>query len=172
MYPIYKSNSGVCLSVVTNRVGQGQGRAGQGGQGGQGRHPPTGPAGGPQQPSGWSLCLWRRFWGVGKGRGRWSSGWKIGPSLSVTNLSLPHPPRWARSAWTPGPITDKRGALCTGFTLVSFKDGLGLKMSNRLQNLFWKVLLDYLPTHFNHWIISSNPNNSSPKPPQCFTSYL
>jgi hypothetical protein len=33
-------------TVVTNRVGQG----------GQGRHPPTGPAGGPQQPSRWSSC--------------------------------------------------------------------------------------------------------------------
>jgi len=30
IYPIYKSKHGVCLSVVTNRVGQG----------GQGRHPP------------------------------------------------------------------------------------------------------------------------------------
>jgi hypothetical protein len=30
-HPIYKSKHGVCLSVVTNRAGQG----------GQGRHPPT-----------------------------------------------------------------------------------------------------------------------------------
>jgi hypothetical protein len=37
--PIYKSKHGVCLSVVTNRAGQGS----------QGRHPPTGPVGGPQQ---------------------------------------------------------------------------------------------------------------------------
>jgi len=33
---------------------------------------------------------------------------------------------------------------------ISFKDGLGLKMSNRLQNLFLGVFLDYLPTHFDH----------------------
>jgi len=147
------------------QTGQGRGRVGQGGQG---RHPPTGPVGGPQQPSGWSLCLWRRFWGVGEGRGRWSSGRKIGSSLSVTNLSLPHPPRWARlveirecwagsgrnpgvsgrvrlksgsvtpslsvtdlslphppcrarSAWMSGPVIDRRGALCTRFTLVGLK---------------------------------------------------
>jgi hypothetical protein len=36
----------VCMSVVTNRARQG----------GQGRHSPTRPAGGPQQPSGWSSC--------------------------------------------------------------------------------------------------------------------
>ncbi len=65
-----------------------------------------------------SLCLWRRFWGVGEGRGRWSSGRKIGPGLSVTDLSLPHPPRRAWLTWTSGPITDRRGALCTEFTLV------------------------------------------------------
>jgi len=39
----------ICLSICGDK----QGRAGQGGQG---RHPPTGPVGGPQQPSGWSSC--------------------------------------------------------------------------------------------------------------------
>jgi len=41
----------VCLSVSGDK----QGMAGVG-QGGQGRHPPIGPAGGPQQPSRWCLC--------------------------------------------------------------------------------------------------------------------
>jgi len=43
----------ICLSVVTNRAGQGRAGAGLGGQG---RHPPTRPAGGPQQSSRWSSC--------------------------------------------------------------------------------------------------------------------
>jgi len=43
-YPIYKSNSGVCLYVSGDK------------QGGKGRHQPTGPVGGPQQPYGWCLC--------------------------------------------------------------------------------------------------------------------
>jgi len=36
-----------------------------------------------------------------------SKSGSAGPGLSVTNLSLPHPPRRARSAWTPGPICNK-----------------------------------------------------------------
>jgi hypothetical protein len=40
----------VCLSMVTNMAGQGQGKAGQGDQG---KHPPTRPVGGSQQLSGW-----------------------------------------------------------------------------------------------------------------------
>jgi hypothetical protein len=51
------------------------------------------------------------------GQVRSKSG-SAGPGLFVTDLSLPHPPRRARSAWMPGPVTDRRGALCTGFTLV------------------------------------------------------
>jgi hypothetical protein len=52
------------------------------------------------------------------GRVRSKSG-SVGPGLSITDLSLPHPPRRAQSARTLGPVTDTWGALCTGFTLVT-----------------------------------------------------
>jgi len=86
--------------VVINKVGQGPGRSKSG-------------SAGPGQVE-IRECRAR------SGRVKSKSG-SVGPSLSVTDLSLPHPPRRARSAWTPSPITDRRGALCTGFTLLVCK---------------------------------------------------
>jgi hypothetical protein len=92
------------------------------------------------------------------GPGRSKSG-SAGPGLSVTDLSLlhpprrarlawmpgpvttyflPHPPRRARSAWTPGPVTNRRGALCTGFTLV---------IVNPLTRIWWMINASQLLFH-------------------------